>query len=118
MTARVGRSPTFRCSACSPRECGTSRTTCPRHAAACEPCSTHSNASKASSADLPRVRLLQCLIDVVDQVVDVLEPDGQADGLRPNSCSNELVRVELAVCGGRRVDGEGFGVPQVEESFE
>jgi hypothetical protein len=59
----------------------------------------------------------QGLVDVVDEVVDVLEPDGQPDGLRPDAGAVPLVG-QLAVGGRGRVDGQRLGVPQVEQPLE
>src|ERR1700729_2950256 len=50
-TPRAGSSPTSPCWACSPRECATSPTTCPRPAAASGPSTTPRPASRQWSAE-------------------------------------------------------------------
>ena len=56
----------------------------------------------------------QGLVDVVDDVVDVLDPDGQSDRLRPDTGLDQLLVGQLAVGGGGRMDGQGLGVPQIK----
>src|ERR1700761_2315008 len=60
----------------------------------------------------------QSLVDVVDDVVDVLDADGQADRLRPDAGLHQLLVGQLAVGGGGRMDGEGFGVAQIEQPLD
>src|ERR1700761_6846119 len=62
--------------------------------------------------------LRQSLVDVVDDVVDVLDPDRQADRLRPDAGLDQLLAGKLAVGGGGRMDGQRLGVPQVQQPLD
>src|ERR1700759_1565693 len=62
--------------------------------------------------------LVQGLVDVGDDVVDVLDADGGADRLRPDTGLHQLLVGQLAVGGGGRMDGQGLGVSQIEQPLD
>ena len=51
-------------------------------------------------------RRVQRLVQVVDQIVHVLDPDGEPDRFRTNAGRRQLVRGELPMGGRRRMDGQ------------
>ena len=58
------------------------------------------------------------LREVVDEIVHMLNADGEADGLGADPRGLQLVRGELAVGGRRRVGDQGLGVPHVDQALE
>src|SRR6185312_4372182 len=61
-------------------------------------------------------RLGERLVDVLDDVLDMLDTDREADGFRQNAGHALLLRRHLAVRGGGRMAGKRFGVADIDES--
>ena len=57
--------------------------------------------------------LCEGLVEVDEDVVDVLDADGEADEFGADAACDLLFGSELGVSGGGGMDGEGFGVAEV-----
>ena len=61
---------------------------------------------------------LECLIQVLNNIVDILGTNGKTDGIRFDSLIQKFFFCTLAVCGGRRVDDQRFHICYVSEQRE
>src|SRR5579863_5255986 len=58
------------------------------------------------------------LVEIGDDVIDVLDADAQAYGLRPDACDALLLGRHLPVRGRGRMAGERLGVAEVHQALE
>src|ERR1700722_19555395 len=61
---------------------------------------------------------VECLLQIVKDVVDVLDPDAEADHLRYDTCVALLFGGHLAMSGRRRVAGQRLGVAQIDQPLD
>src|SRR5262249_53963915 len=69
-------------------------------------------------ASAPRTRGGERLVEIRDDVVDVLDADGEPDHFRPHAGFLLLLRRHLPVRGRSRVASERFGVAHIDQTLE
>ena len=60
----------------------------------------------------------ECLIEIGDDVVDMLDSDTQTNRFRADASETLLLRRHLAVSGRGRVTSEGFCISEIHETLE
>ena len=74
--------------------------------------------SPLASFQRDRVRRVQRLIQVFDDVIDMLNTDAKPDSLRRDASLALLFDRHLAMGRGGGMTGERFGITQVDQAFD